>query len=72
MARYAPPGSEELANGAAAFCLDYHGALLERHGAVTWGDSVMQSLYHMESVEYTATVMLYTKMLGFDQTTEKD
>ena len=68
VAKYAPPGSDELADGAAAFCRDYHGALLEHHGAVTWGGSVMQSLFRMESLEYTATVAMYSEMLGFRRT----
>ena len=72
VAKYAAPGSDELADGAASFCLDYHGALLEHHGAVTWGDSVMQALYRMESVEYTATVAMYSKMLGFSRTLDID
>ena len=71
VAEYAPPGSEELASGAASFCRDYHGALLEHHGAVTWGDSVMQGLFRMESVEYTATVAMYSRMLGFNRTLDK-
>ena len=72
VAGYAPPGSDDLADGAAALCCDYHGALLEHHGAVTWGSSVMQSLFRMESVEYTATVAMYSKMLGFDRTLDEE
>ena len=68
IAKYAPPGSEELADAAASFCQEYHGALLEHHGAVTWGSSVMEALYRMESLEYTATVTMYSKMMGFDRT----
>jgi len=72
VAKYALPGSDELAATAAEFCRDYHGALLEHHGPVTWGDSVMQALYRMESVEYAATVAMYSKMLGFDRTLGKE
>jgi len=72
VARYALPGSEELANGAAEFCIDYHGALLEHHGPVTWGASVMQSLYRMESIEYTATIEVYSRILGFSRTMSKE
>ena len=68
VADYAPPGSDELADGAAAFCSDYHGALLEHHGAVSWGDSITKALFRMESIEYTATVAMYSKMLGFGRT----
>ena len=71
VAKYALPGSVGLANGAAEFCADYHGALLEHHGAVTWGDSVMQALFRMESVEYAATLTMYSGMLGFDRTLDK-
>lgn len=38
--------------------------LLEHHGTVTWGNSVMQALYRLESVEYNATVAMYSKMMG--------
>ena len=68
VAKYAPPGSQELADGIAEFCLEYRGALLEHHGAVAWGGSVMESLYRMEGIEYTASVAMYSKMLGFDRT----
>ena len=71
VAEYAPPGSEQLADGIAALCRDYHGALLEHHGAVTWGGNVMQGLYRMESVEYMATVTMYSGMLGFTHTLDK-
>ena len=72
VAKYAAPGSLELAEAAAAFCEDHHGALLEHHGAVTWGGSVMEALYRMESIEYTATVTMYSKMLGFNRTLDDD
>ncbi|MCL2124788.1 MAG: class II aldolase/adducin family protein [Oscillospiraceae bacterium] len=71
VAEYALPGSDALAEGAAAYCLDYHGALLEHHGAVSWGESVMQALYRMESIEYTASVAMYSKILGFDRKLDK-
>jgi len=72
LAKYAAPGSQELAEGAAEFCLDYHGALLEHHGAVTWGSSVMQALHRMESVEYTALIAMNSRMLGFERTLSKE
>jgi L-fuculose-phosphate aldolase len=72
VAAYAAPGSEELAKNAAKFCKDYHGALLEHHGVVTWGDSVMRGLYRMEYVEYTASVTMYSRMLGFNRTLDKN
>jgi L-fuculose-phosphate aldolase len=67
VAAYALPGSEELARGAAAYCPDYNGVLLEHHGAVAWGGDVMQALYRLESIEYNATVMMYTRMMGVER-----
>jgi len=67
VAKYEEPGTKALADGVAEFCLDYHGALLEHHGPVTWGGSVFQALYSMESIEYSATVAMYSRMLGFDR-----
>ncbi|MCL2200708.1 MAG: class II aldolase/adducin family protein [Oscillospiraceae bacterium] len=72
IAKYAMPGSNELADGAAEFCLDYHGALLEHHGPVTWGNSMMQALFRMESIEYTATIAMYSKIMGFERTLTKE
>ena len=72
VAKYAVPGSDALAEGAAVICHDYHGVLLEHHGVSTWGDSVFQALYRMESVEYTATITMYSKVMGFGRTLSKE
>ena len=72
VAGYAPPGSEDLATGAAAFCRDYAGALLEHHGAVTWGSSVMQALFRMECLEHTATVAMHSRTMGFTRTLSEE
>jgi L-fuculose-phosphate aldolase len=71
VAAYAPPGSEELARGAAEYCPDYNGVLLEHHGAVAWGGDVMQALYRLESIEYNATVMMYSRMMGIERPLEE-
>ncbi|MCL2392097.1 MAG: class II aldolase/adducin family protein [Oscillospiraceae bacterium] len=72
IAKYAMPGSDELAAAAAKYCTQYHGVLLEHHGPVTWGGSVMQALFRMESIEYTATVTMYSKIMGFNRTMTKE
>ena len=71
LAPYALPGSAELAHGAAELSGDYNGALLEQHGAVTWGKDVMQALYRMESVEFAATVAMNMRTMGFNRTLNK-
>jgi L-fuculose-phosphate aldolase len=72
VAKYAMPGTEELAKGAAEFCQNYLGALLEHHGVVAWGENVMQTLFRMENIEYAATIAMYSKMLGFTRTMTKE
>lgn len=64
VAPFAMPGSEELAEGAAALAPHYNGALLEHHGAVAWGHDVTQALFRMESIEHCATVTMYARTTG--------
>ena len=72
VAGYAKPGTDELAINAAGLCEGYHGALLEHHGVVTWGDCVTQALFRMEGVEHAATVAMYSRMMGFTRTLDKE
>ena len=72
VAGYATPGTIELAEGAAAFSRDHHGVLLEHHGAVTWGETVMQALFRMESLEFAAMLMIYSGILGYTRTMTKE
>lgn len=64
LARYALPGSSEVGTSIAELCREYNAALLEYHGAVTWGENVMQALFRMESVEYYATVLKYLREMN--------
>lgn len=67
VAAYALPGSEALAESVVPYVHAYNGLLLEHHGTVTWGSDVMQALYRLESVEYNATVRMYSKMMGIER-----
>ncbi|MEA4854484.1 MAG: class II aldolase/adducin family protein [Christensenella sp.] len=65
VAKYATPGTAEVPASIAPFCREYNAVLLANHGALTWGGSLMQAFYRLESVEYYATLMMYTeKVLG--------
>ncbi|NLA88077.1 MAG: class II aldolase/adducin family protein, partial [Clostridiales bacterium] len=57
VAPYALPGSDALAESVVPYLKGYNGLLLEHHGAVSWGSSVIQSLHRLESFEYNATVL---------------
>lgn len=60
IAKYATPGTQEVPDSIAPFCVEYNAVLLANHGALTWGDSLMQAYFRMESLEYYATIMMYT------------
>ena len=64
VAPYTCPGSRELAESAASYVKEYNAVLLEHHGAVTWGDSVMRAYFRLESVEYYAKMMMNSRLMG--------
>lgn len=59
--KFAMPGSSDVPESIAPFCKDYNACLLGNHGAVTWGDNVMQAYMRMESLEYYAKIILLNK-----------
>lgn len=63
VARYATPGTEEVPDSVAPFCKQYNAVLLANHGALTWGDSLLQAYYRMESLEYYANIVLNTSYI---------
>jgi L-fuculose-phosphate aldolase len=67
VAPYALPGTDALAESVVPFVNGYNGALLEHHGAVAWGGSVMQALHRLESIEYNATVTMHARTMGIER-----
>lgn len=64
VAAYGKPGSQEVPDSIAPFLKEYHGALLERHGAITWGTDMYQALYRMEALEHQARITMYAWLLS--------
>ena len=60
IAHYATPGSQEVPNSIAPFCKTHNGVLLANHGALSWGKDVFEAFYRLESMEYYATILMYT------------
>jgi L-fuculose-phosphate aldolase len=60
VAKYATPGTEEVPDSIAPFVNHYNAVLLANHGALTWGRNIYQAYYRLESVEYYATILMYT------------
>lgn len=63
VAAYATPGTDEVPDSIAPYCKDYQAVLLANHGALTWGDSLMGAYFKMETLEYYATLLMYTKYI---------
>jgi L-fuculose-phosphate aldolase len=58
--RYEPPGSEGIPDSIAPFCKGYNGVLLANHGALSWGTSLTEAFFRLESMEHYATILMYT------------
>ena len=57
---YASPGSQGIPDSIAPYLRDHKALLLESHGAVTWGISLMEAWYRLETLEHYATLIMYT------------
>ena len=54
------PPAQEVPDSIAPYCRSHNGVLLANHGALTWGKDPEQAYMRMESLEYYATVSMYT------------
>ncbi|MDD2971602.1 MAG: class II aldolase/adducin family protein [Lachnospiraceae bacterium] len=54
VAEYATPGTYEVPDSIASYVKDKNGVMLANHGALTWGDSIYQAFYALESLENCA------------------
>jgi len=65
IAHYATPGSTDVPDSIAPFCKSHNAVLLANHGALTWGKNIFEAYHRLESLEYYATVLMYTgKIIG--------
>jgi L-fuculose-phosphate aldolase len=64
IAKYGTPSTMEIPEAVKPFLNDYQAVLLENHGALTWGISLMTAYYLMETLEYWAKINLYCRQLG--------
>lgn len=64
-APYALPGSEELGRSIAnTFHGGYHAVLLENHGVVVGGSSLLDAFWRFETLEYCAAINIRAQVLG--------
>jgi L-fuculose-phosphate aldolase len=64
VAPYATPGTPQVPESIAPFCKGYKGVLLANHGLLTWGKTLLEGWYRMESAEQFARIQLYVRQLG--------
>jgi L-fuculose-phosphate aldolase len=60
IAPYATPGTQEVPDSIAPYCIDYNAVLLSNHGALTWGRDPMEAYFRLESLEHYALILMYT------------
>jgi len=62
---YETPGSQGIPDAIAPYCTDYNALLLANHGALTWGRSLTEAFFRMESLEHYAMICMVTeKIIG--------
>lgn len=60
IAHYATPGSQDVPDSIAPYCNTHNAVLLANHGALSWGKDLFEAYHRLESLEYYATVLMYT------------
>jgi len=71
-APYGTLSTDEVPQSMAPYIKDYNACLLEFHGAVTWGSSLMAAYNKMESLEYYARLLYQTRDLGITRELSKE
>ena len=61
---YATPSTEEVPASIEAFIERYNAILLRNHGVLTFGATIEEAYYRMETVEHFAEITLAAKTLG--------
>jgi L-fuculose-phosphate aldolase len=64
LAPYATTGTDELAASLAHLIPNHSAILMANHGAVTYGDSLLDAFLKMETVEHFANICLVAHQLG--------
>jgi L-fuculose-phosphate aldolase len=65
---YETTGTQALADKIAPFIREHDAILMDRHGAVTLGTSVMEAFCRLEIVEHTAKITKNARDMGFVKT----
>lgn len=72
VAPYATPSTEQLAINIEPFVHTHTSCLMEMHGALSWGPSLLVAYQAMERVEYTAKLTYLTEAIGVKRDLPED
>ncbi len=72
LARYATPGTPDLARSLEPYVGDFDAILMQNHGVVTYGPSLEAAYLKMEAVEQFAKIALVAHQLGGGRPLEED
>lgn len=64
LAKYGTPSTEEIPDAVVPYLDSYDAVLLENHGALSYGDSLLNAYHKMESLEFYAQLLFLSKQLG--------
>ena len=64
LADYGQPGTAALLEGMLPYIPKYDALLLANHGAVAYGEDLLQAYFRMETVEHLARIALVAELLG--------
>jgi L-fuculose-phosphate aldolase len=64
LAPYGTPGTPALGESLLPYVEHHDALLLANHGAVAWGEELMQAFFRMDKVEHFARITLVAELLG--------
>jgi len=63
IAPYTQPGTPQVGESVSKYCLNSNCVLLANHGAVTWGETLIQAWHRIEALEQYAVILTITRYL---------
>lgn len=63
-AKYARPGTQDMAKVLKPFLPSHRAIILRNHGAVTWGEDLEEAYRGMERIEHSAHILMLAKQIG--------
>lgn len=63
-AEYGTPSTNEVSDAVSKVAKDSNVILLSNHGALTFGEDVMQAYYRMENLEMVSRITILAKLIG--------